>query len=71
MSRALNVLVKVTLAAFVLLALCVVYLDARITATFTDKMWEIPAKVFAITLELFVCSRLSDVDLFYELSVLG
>lgn len=71
MSRTLNVLAKIILAALVLLALCLVYLDARITATFSDKMWELPAKVFARPLELFVGARLSEDDLAYELSALG
>ncbi|MFK7976774.1 MAG: penicillin-binding protein 1B [Halioglobus sp.] len=71
MSRALNVLAKIALAALVLAGLCLVYLDARITATFSDKMWELPAKVFARPLELFVGARLSPDDLAYELGVLG
>ena len=34
-------------------------------------MWELPAKVFARPLELFVGARLSADDLDYELEVLG
>lgn len=71
MSRALNALAKISLAVLVLAALCIIYLDARITATFSDKMWELPAKVFARPLELFVGARLGVDDLAYELDVLG
>lgn len=48
-----------------------VYLDVRITATFTDKMWEIPAKVYARPLELFPGATLAADDLAWELEVLG
>lgn len=71
MSRTLNVLAKLALAGLVLAALCIIYLDARITATFSDKMWELPAKVYARPLELFVGARLAPDDLAYELNVLG
>ena len=42
-----HLLLKLLLAAVVAGGLLLVYLDARITATFTDKMWELPAKVYA------------------------
>ena len=48
-----------------------VYLDARITATFSDKMWELSAKVYARPLELFAGAALTPEDLSYELEVLG
>ena len=48
-----------------------IYLDARITATFNDKMWDMPAKVYARSLELFAGAPLSPSDLSYELEVLG
>lgn len=66
-----HLFLKLVLAGLVFAGLAVVYLDARITATFSDKMWELPAKVFARPLELFVGASL-DVDaLNYELEVLG
>lgn len=51
--------------------LFVVYLDARITATFTDKMWELPARVYARPLELFSGAKLDAGELAYELDLLG
>jgi penicillin-binding protein 1B len=59
------------IAALIVAALFVIYLDARITSTFTEKMWELPAKVYARPLELFVGARLSADDLAYELEILG
>lgn len=58
-----------TLAAAGVLYL--VYLDVRITSTFTDKMWELPAKVYARPLELFEGATLSAEDLAWELEILG
>ncbi|MCB1679518.1 MAG: penicillin-binding protein 1B [Halioglobus sp.] len=66
-----HLLLKLLLAAVVAGGLLLVYLDARITATFTDKMWELPAKVYARPLELFSGARLGAEDLAYELEVLG
>ena len=71
MIRTRHILLKLFLAALVAGGLLMVYLDARITATFTDKMWELPAKVYARPLELFVGARLGAEDLAYELEVLG
>ena len=59
----------ITLAVIGLMGL--IYLDARITATFIDKMWELPAKVYARPLELFAGAKLKPDDLAYELEVLG
>ena len=59
----------ITLAVIGLMGL--IYLDARITATFIDKMWELPAKVYARPLELFEGAKLKPDDLAYELEVLG
>ncbi|MAC33734.1 MAG: penicillin-binding protein 1B [Haliea sp.] len=58
-----------TLAAVGVLYL--VYLDVRITSTFTDKMWELPAKVYARPLELYEGASLSAEDLAWELEILG
>ena len=57
--------------ALVLGALCAVYLDARITGTFNDKMWGLAAKVYARPLELFAGAEVSPADLSYELDLLG
>lgn len=71
MIRTSHLLLKLALVTLVVGGLFVVYLDARITATFSDKMWELPAKVYARPLELFVGAALAPEDLSYELEVLG
>jgi penicillin-binding protein 1B len=71
MFRTSHLFLKLALVLLVLGGLYVVYLDARITATFSDKMWDLPAKVYARPLELFVGAPLSAEDLAYELQVLG
>ena len=71
MSRTSHLFIKLFLVALVMGGLFVVYLDARITATFSDKMWDLPAKVFARPLELFEGAALSPDGLAYELQVLG
>lgn len=71
MSAFRSFLLKLVAAAVVLGAMVLIYLDAQITATFSDKMWELPAKVYARPLELFVGASLSPDDLAYELDVLG
>lgn len=71
MSRTSRPLLKLFLFALVVLGLFVVYLDARITATFNDKMWDLPAKVYARPLELFEGAALAADDLAYELELLG
>ena len=71
MLRTSHLLLKLALVAFVVGGLFVIYLDARITATFNDKMWDLPAKVYARPLELFAGAPLSPDDLSYELDFLG
>ena len=71
MIRTRHFFLKLFLAALVAGGLLLVYLDAKITSTFIDKMWELPAKVYARPLELFVGARLGPEDLAYELEVLG
>lgn len=71
MFRTRHLLLKLVLAALVVGGVIAIYLDARITATFSDKMWELPAKVYARPLELFVGAAVSPGDLSYELEVLG
>lgn len=71
MFRTRHLLLKLFLAALVAGGLLLIYLDAKVTSTFTDKMWELPAKVYARPLELFSGARLGAEDLAYELQVLG
>ncbi|MEH6634766.1 MAG: penicillin-binding protein 1B [Halioglobus sp.] len=71
MIRTRHILLKLFLTGLVLSGLILIYLDARITSTFIDKMWEIPAKVYARPLELFSGAALTADDLAYEFSVLG
>jgi penicillin-binding protein 1B len=71
MFRANHLLLKLALVTLVVGGLFVIFLDARITATFNDKMWDLPAKVYARPLELFAGAALTPDDLAYELEVLG
>ncbi|MEM1154709.1 MAG: transglycosylase domain-containing protein, partial [Pseudomonadota bacterium] len=71
MFRTSHILFKLCLTALVIGLGFLIYLDARITSTFIDKMWELPAKVYARPLELFVGARLEPDELAYELEVLG
>ncbi len=71
MIRTRKLFLKLIITTFVLCGLFLIFMDARITATFSDKMWELPAKVYARPLELFVGARLTREDLAYELQVLG
>ena len=71
MIRTRHFFLKLFLALLVAGGLLLIYLDAKITSTFVDKMWELPAKVYARPLELFVGARLGADELAYELEVLG
>jgi len=71
MFRTSHLLLKLFLTALVAGGLFLIYLDAKITSTFIDKMWEIPAKVYARPLELFAGARVGAEELAYELEVLG
>ena len=71
MIRTRHLLPKLALTLLVIAALGLVFLDARITATFSDKMWELPAKVYARPLELFVGAAVTPFDLEYELPLAG
>jgi penicillin-binding protein 1B len=71
MFRTRHFILKLFITGLVAGGLLLVYLDARITSTFTEKMWELPAKVYARPLELFAGARLNAQDLAYELEVLG
>jgi penicillin-binding protein 1B len=71
MIRTPHLLLKLFLVGLLLATLVLIYLDARITATFSDKMWELPARVYARPLELYSGAVVSPDDLAYELSLLG
>lgn len=71
MFRTSHILLKLFLTALVAGCMLLIYLDAKITSTFVDKMWEVPAKVYARPLELFSGARLGADGLAYELEVLG
>ncbi|MEQ8262103.1 penicillin-binding protein 1B [Pseudohaliea sp.] len=71
MTKTRRPLLKLAIVLLVLAGVGVVMLDARITATFSDRMWALPAKVYARPLELFVGAPLSAEDLAWELELLG
>ena len=71
MFRTSHLLLKLTLFFAVIGGLFAIYLDARITATFSDKMWDLPARVYARPLELFDGAPVKADDFAYELRVLG
>lgn len=71
MTRTQRPFTKLFVAGLLAFALVLIYLDARITSTFSEKRWELPAKVYARPLELFVGARLDPDALAYELSLLG
>ncbi|MFT6955171.1 MAG: penicillin-binding protein 1B [Halieaceae bacterium] len=71
MTRTHRPILKIFVSLSVVAVLMLVYLDARITATFIDNMWELPAKVYARPLELFAGAKIAPDDLAYELEILG
>ncbi|MCX2979176.1 penicillin-binding protein 1B [Candidatus Marimicrobium litorale] len=71
MFRTSHLFLKLSLFFAVIGGLFVIYLDARITATFSDKMWDLPARVYARPLELFEGAPVKADDFAYELRVLG
>ncbi|MEH6587221.1 MAG: penicillin-binding protein 1B [Halioglobus sp.] len=71
MRKTHHLLFKFFVVLLVIGAGYMIYLDARITTTFADKMWELPAKVFARPLELYSGAELSPDEVAYELEVLG
>jgi penicillin-binding protein 1B len=70
-ARSQHRLLKLLAACGVLLALALVYLDARISSTFSERMWELPAKVYARPLELYPGAALAAENLLWELETLG
>ncbi|MCP4842423.1 MAG: penicillin-binding protein 1B, partial [Halieaceae bacterium] len=71
MFRTRHLLLKLCLFVLVIGGLFTIFLDARITATFSDKMWDLPARVYARPLELFDGAPVDADDFAYELRVLG
>src|SRR6056297_713784 len=71
MTRTRRPLLKLGIVLLVLAAVGVAFLDARITGTFSDKIWALPAKVYARPLELFLGAPLRPEELAYELELLG
>ena len=71
MRKLAGFLCKLLLAGAVLAGLLLIYLDAIVSATFTERRWELPAKVYARPLELYPGRRLSMEELQYELRLLG
>ena len=71
MIRTRHIVLKLFLTTLGGGGLFLIFLDARITSTFVDKMWELPARVYARPLELFAGAALAAEDLAYELEVLG
>ena len=59
MFRTRHLLLKLFLVTLVIGGLLVIYLDAKVTTTFKDKMWELPAKVYARPLELYQGAKLT------------
>jgi len=71
MTRTRRPLLKLGFVLLLIAAIGVAYLDARITDTFSDRTWALPARVYARPLELFVGAPLRAEELAYELDLLG
>ena len=71
MRKLAGFLCKLLLAGAVLAGLLLIYLDAIVSATFTERRWELPAKVYARPLELYPGRPLGLEELQYELRLLG
>ncbi len=66
-----TIVLRTLLALAVMAGLLLVYLDALVSTTFSDRRWEVPASVYARPLELYPGLALSAEDFAYELSLLG
>ena len=71
MTRTRRPLLKLGIVLLLAAAIALAFLDARITSTFSNKMWSLPAKVYARPLELFAGAPLRPAELAYELELLG
>jgi len=65
-----TVIYKLSLVLIVIITLVLIYFDARITTTFLDRRFELPASVYARPLELYRGKSLSSEDLAFELGLL-
>ncbi len=64
-------LIKILTTALVVLIFYLIYLDVRITDSFSENLWEVPARVYARPLELYSGLSISSSDLSLELKWLG
>ena len=71
MTRTRRPLTKLLAVLVVLAAAALAALDARITGTFDERRWALPARVYARPLELFVGRSLDADALRWELELLG
>lgn len=67
----LSLLVKLVALGVVFFAVLLIYVDGQVKEKFEGKRWELPAKVYARPLEIFVGQSLSQDHLRKELSQLG
>ena len=63
--------VLVSIVLFVASVIYVTVLDSRVVSRFEGKIWQLPAKVYARPLELYVGKRITPAQLAYELKVLN
>jgi penicillin-binding protein 1B len=71
MKKTSHLIWKLALAALVLIALLLVYMDALVSTSFLDRRWEVPAKVYARPIELYPGLPLKLEELDHELELLG
>lgn len=64
-------LLKLSILGVLLCAVLLIYVDSQVREKFEGKRWEIPAKVFARPLEIYVGQTLSPQQLRHELGQLG
>jgi penicillin-binding protein 1B len=71
MKKTTHLLWKLLLTIAVIGALALIYLDALVSTTFSDRKWEVPARVYARALELYPGLYLDVGQLEAELDLLG
>ncbi len=59
-----------SLAAVIISILYVIWLDYRVVDRFTGRLWQVPARVYARPLELYVGKKISVQELLFELNSL-
>ncbi|QGG81089.1 penicillin-binding protein 1B [Litorivicinus lipolyticus] len=69
--RGARLALKLALTGSVVVALWVIWLNARVTQVLDDFRWEVPAKIYARALEIYPGARLSPDQLEGELRRLG